>query len=101
MTACLEPNRHALKAKEADLSHRNRARVKSADRALAVVECLREQEQALTFTEIQRLLDYPRASLHGLLATLTDRDWLEYDPATRRYSLGLRAKRTAAPNPSS
>jgi DNA-binding IclR family transcriptional regulator len=65
--------------------------VKSAERALAIFELLSERERAYSFVEMTELLGYPRSSLHGLLRTLTDRSWLELDPNTRRYSLGIRA----------
>lgn len=64
--------------------------VKSAGRALSILELLTKQERQLTFGEIADSLGYPRSSLHGLLRTMTDRGWIELDPATRRYSLGIR-----------
>jgi len=68
--------------------------VKSAERALTILELFSRPGQALTFTQVAELLGYPRSSLHGLLRTLTDRGWLRLDPATRRFSLGLRAWET-------
>jgi DNA-binding IclR family transcriptional regulator len=67
------------------------AGVKSAERALSILDLLTRTEQALTFGEIADALGYPRSSLHGLLRTLHDRGWITLDPATRRYSLGIRA----------
>lgn len=64
--------------------------VKSAERALAILELLTREERALTFGEIADSLGYPRSSLHGLLRTLTDRGWAEFDSDTRRYALGIR-----------
>lgn len=64
--------------------------VKSAERTLAILELLTTVERALTFGEIADALGYPRSSLHGLLRTLTDRGWVEFDPGTRRYALGIR-----------
>jgi len=65
--------------------------VKSARRALAILELLSERAAALTFTEIGRALDYPRSSLHGLLRTLEESQWIEQDEHTRSYTLGIRA----------
>jgi len=65
--------------------------VKSAERALTILELFSRPGRALTFTQVAELLGYPRSSLHGLLRTLTDRGWLRLDPATRRFTLGLRA----------
>ena len=65
--------------------------VKSAERALTILELFSRRDRALSFTQVAHLLGYPRSSLHGLLRTLTERGWLRLDAATRRYSLGLRA----------
>ncbi len=64
--------------------------VKSAQRALAILELLMNRERALTSGEIARVLAYPRSSLHGLLRTLADRGWIEFDGATHAYRLGIR-----------
>jgi IclR family transcriptional regulator, KDG regulon repressor len=68
--------------------------VKSAERALTILELFSRPGRALTFTQVAELLGYPRSSLHGLLRTLTDRGWLRLDPASRRFTLGLRAWQT-------
>jgi DNA-binding IclR family transcriptional regulator len=65
--------------------------VKSAERALTILELFSRPERALTFTQVAEMLGYPRSSLHGLLRTLTDRGWLRLDPGSRRFTLGLRA----------
>jgi Transcriptional regulator len=65
--------------------------VKSAERALRVLELLTTRESALTFTEIGGVLGVPASSLHGLLRTLASRGWLAYDEASRGYALGIRA----------
>jgi DNA-binding IclR family transcriptional regulator len=65
--------------------------IKSAERALTILELFSSRDRALTFTQVAETLGYPRSSLHGLLHTLTDRGWLRFDPSTRRFSLGMRA----------
>ena len=64
--------------------------VKSAQRALSILELLTSKETPLSFGAIATTLDYPRSSLHGLLRTLTERGWIELDPVTRLYRLGIR-----------
>ncbi len=64
--------------------------VKSAQRALMVLELLTHSETPLSFAEIGAELEYPRSSLFGLLKTLQDRHWVALDEQTRRYSLGIR-----------
>lgn len=68
-----------------------RAPVKSARRTLDILELLTAVESTLTFAEIGRALDLPVSSLSGLLHTLVSAGWLEFDPASRAYGLGLRA----------
>ena len=64
--------------------------VKSADRALTILELL-ANGAPLRFIDIADRLDLPRSSVHGLLATLVRRGFVEFQPATRTYSLGLKA----------
>jgi DNA-binding IclR family transcriptional regulator len=73
-----------------DMTMTSAGAVKSAERTLAILELLTTREQPLTFTEIANTLHYPRSSLHGLLRTLVDRGWAEFDPAPRTYTLGIR-----------
>lgn len=63
--------------------------VKSADRALAILDVI-GQRGALKFTELIGVLGLPRSSAHGLVQTLLSRGWLEQSPSTRELSLGLR-----------
>lgn len=65
-----------------------RGPVKSADRALTVVDHVAARGAA-TFAEIVGELGLPRSSAHGLLATLVDAGWLELSGEPRRYRLGL------------
>lgn len=73
------------------MDHSDGSGIKSAERALTILELFSRLDKPLTFTEVAAKLGYPRSSLHGLLRTLTGRGWLSLDPVTRRFSLGLRA----------
>lgn len=64
--------------------------VKSAGRALELIERLAEQGPA-TFTALVAELNLPRSSAHALLRTLEASGWIGLDAETRQYSLGLRA----------
>lgn len=64
--------------------------VKSAQRALELLELLTRRETPTTFTALAEELNYPRSSLHGLLRTLVGRGWADYDEASRGYVLGIR-----------
>lgn len=67
----------------------DRAAVKSADRALEVLEFIGERG-AVRFTDLLTGLRLPRSSAHGLISTLAARGWIELDPVSRTYSLGRR-----------
>lgn len=64
--------------------------VKSAERALRLVELLAEREPR-SFTELYRALDMPKSSLHALLASLTHHGWAA-DDGRGGVSLGYRAR---------
>lgn len=70
--------------------------MKSADRALEVIEVLCKQEGLLTLAELSRLLGVPRSSLHAILRTMRQRGWVECDATGRRFGLGLRAVSAAS-----
>lgn len=63
--------------------------VKSAYRALDVLEAIAAGPASLS--ELSRMLDIPKSSLHGLMRTLTDRGWVTAAPDGSRFRLGLRA----------
>lgn len=63
--------------------------VKSAYRALDVLEAM--SAGPATLSELSRMLDIPKSSLHGLLRTLTDRGWVATTDGGTRFRLGLRA----------
>ena len=67
---------------------RGSAAVKSADRALIIVELV-SARGSVRFNDITEILRIPQSSAHALLQTLMGRKWLDYDAETRRYSLGL------------
>lgn len=64
--------------------------VKSAERALAILDLLTIRERPVGFGQIASALGYPKSSLHQLLRTLIDRGWVEVDSETGHYTLGIR-----------
>ncbi|WP_162606143.1 IclR family transcriptional regulator [Jiangella aurantiaca] len=64
--------------------------VKSAERALRLVELLAEREPR-SFTELYRALGMPKSSLHALLASLAHHGWIA-DDGRGGVSLGYRAR---------
>lgn len=68
----------------------NDDRVKSADRALAILALVADRK-SIRFQEITSELGLARSSAHGLLRTLIARGWIYHDEEGRAYRLGLRA----------
>ncbi|MGC4190187.1 MAG: IclR family transcriptional regulator [Thermomicrobiales bacterium] len=64
--------------------------VKSAHRALSILELLAQSDRPMTFAEIGTALALPRSSLFGLLNTLRDRGWIDLAEGERGYRLGIR-----------
>jgi DNA-binding IclR family transcriptional regulator len=64
--------------------------LESADRVLRVLELFGPGERHLSLSDIAERLNLPRSSVHRLLATLLAHEFIERDPATRRYRLGIR-----------
>jgi IclR family acetate operon transcriptional repressor len=64
--------------------------VRSAWRALAVLEAVAESASGLTLREIARTLALPISSAHGLIVTLAEAGYLRRDTGTLRYRLGPR-----------
>lgn len=65
------------------------AGVKSADRAIAILEHLADAESA-SFSELIAALSLPKSSASALLSTLESAGWVERDEQ-RRFTVGLRA----------
>lgn len=65
-------------------------RAKSASRALAIIELLVDAGRGFTFTDFEQTLGFPKSSLHELLSVLVGRGFVELDPDTREYRLGIR-----------
>lgn len=65
--------------------------VKSADRALAVLEHLATVHAPQGLAALHQALGIPKSSLHGLLRTLRSRGWIETDATGTLFGLGVRA----------
>ncbi len=64
--------------------------LESADRVLRLLELFRPSEGDLSLTQLAERMSLPKSSVHRLLGTLIAHEFVERDPATRRYRLGLR-----------
>ena len=64
--------------------------VKSAQRVADLLDLVSRHPPGLSYSEILEASDFPKSSLHELLATLVHEQMLRYDPASKRYGLGSR-----------
>lgn len=64
--------------------------VKSAERVLDLLEFIGEHPDGKTFTELSLELGIPKSSLHALLDVLASRSYVELEPHSKNYTLGLR-----------
>ncbi|MGD6978266.1 MULTISPECIES: IclR family transcriptional regulator [Citricoccus] len=58
-------------------------------KALEVLTVVGEFPDGGTAAQVAQRVDYPFSTVHRLLSTLTETDFLSYDPRDKRYSLGL------------
>jgi DNA-binding IclR family transcriptional regulator len=65
--------------------------VKSASRALEVLEALAVSERKQSLPELSSRLSIPKSSLHGILKTMVHRGWVETDESGLRFGLGVHA----------
>jgi IclR family transcriptional regulator, KDG regulon repressor len=63
--------------------------VNSVVKAIRILDRLR-RVGPLTFSEVQRALDLPKSTVHKILATLEQEDFVRRDRETGRYSLGVK-----------
>ena len=68
--------------------------VKSAERVLDLLETIGTKGQGVTFSGLSQELGIPKSSLHALLEVLQSRSYIDLDPETRRYRLGIRVWET-------
>ncbi len=73
---------------------------RSADRALRVLDLLERRGHGLAAMIVARECGIPKSSAHQLLNTMRDRGFVRYDPRTRTWGLGQRAREIGAEAPS-
>ncbi|WP_173064147.1 IclR family transcriptional regulator [Phytohabitans houttuyneae] len=66
------------------------ARNSTVDRALRVLEAFLGEESQIGVLELSRQLDLDKSVIHRILSTLVARRFIEQDPVSRRYRVGLR-----------
>ena len=64
--------------------------LKSLDRALELIDVLEQAGRPMSVAELGKILNVNRTTLYATLNTFVARDYLEKDPTTGFYSIGLR-----------
>jgi DNA-binding IclR family transcriptional regulator len=65
--------------------------VKSAERTVRILETLAASRDTLTLSELQQRTGFPRSSLHALMRTLVELNWVETDGAKSTFGIGPHA----------
>lgn len=76
--------------KDANFSEAQRGYIQSLDRGLQLLEILSQAEESMGLPELARLLDVDRSTVHRLLSTLQQRNYVVQEATTKRYHLGLK-----------
>lgn len=64
--------------------------IRAVDRALDILLCFKKQTPQLTMTQIAEQVGMNKSTVHRLLATLEKKRFVQRDPATGLYQLGIR-----------
>jgi len=64
--------------------------VKSVARSLMLLELLAHENREMSLTEIANAINWPKTTVHGLIATLRDYNYIDQSPTTGHYRLGIR-----------
>lgn len=62
----------------------------SVEKAILILNLLEKKSDGMSLTQISKKLDYPKSTIHGILATLRDFNYVEQDYETGNYRLGTR-----------
>ena len=69
------------------------ATVQVLDRGLDIVEQLATSEKGMSIQELSAATGLPKPTVHRILATFTQRHYVEKNPETSIYSLGNKSSR--------
>ncbi len=65
--------------------------VQAVTRALSLLEIIAREDRAITISELAKKAQLKLATAHRLLATMMNRGFIEQDPVSLRYRLGIKA----------
>ena len=65
-------------------------KVKSLQKAMSVLECFTSRTPELGITQISELLNISKSNVHNIVSTFEKLGYIEQNPVTGKYSLGLK-----------
>ncbi len=68
----------------------HRYRVQSVDRALDILDCFSFQNREMNLSDVVRKTGLNKTTAKRLISNLADRGFLQQDPVTKQYQLGMR-----------
>ena len=72
---------------------------RAAMRLMRILDLFLETEHGVTLTDVSRRLELPKSTAHSILQTMRRQGYLTWDPATKRYTIGLRVMALARAAP--
>ena len=69
---------------------KDKKRVQSIDRAVAILECFNDENKDYKLSEISDKLDLNKSTVHGIITTLKYHGFVSQDEETQKYKLGIR-----------
>ncbi len=62
----------------------------TVERALILLELVSEKGEGVALAELVKEVDLPKTTIYRLLETLKSRNYVQFDPSTDKYSIGLK-----------
>lgn len=72
------------------LTSSNPSHIKSIQKSIIIMELIARENKPLSLNEITHRLGWPKSTLHGILTTLRDFQFINQSTTTSNYSLGVR-----------
>ena len=66
------------------------SKIQSVERALKLIDLIATKEDGMTLTQLSNKIDLPKSTVHGLLNTLREYNYVTQDDDSANYKLGIR-----------
>ena len=79
-----------LQMDKKDNTKKKASKIQSVERALKLIDLIATKEDGMTLTQLSNKIDLPKSTVHGLLDTLRDYNYVTQDYDSANYKLGIR-----------